>query len=135
MGAQLAVETIDPRLLPFVWRLAPTPPVVRLMQPALRALISCQMAGVYTMARVDHGSLHPQPDEAGPGQVGRKGGAPRKAAAKGLQAAAAQPAGPYVKLWAADQQLHAKWEAVVEAHGALVHACAGGLGCVHGMEA
>lgn len=104
---------VDERLQPLTAALLlPTPVVVKLMQPALRALNGCLLAAIYTSARVDWG-------------VSSAGGKKQKKAAPALQAAATIAGGAYVRTWALDARVHGKFQAVLDAYGELVEACAG----------
>ena len=116
VAALLGTSSIDPRLMPFAGQLLPTPPVVRLVQPRLKALGSALLASVSTVAKV---AWKPLPS----------GNAKTAAAAVtgvALHSESSLAAGEYFRIATTEGPgMKASMDAVMAAHAELVEAIAG----------
>lgn len=131
VGAKIGAATIDPRVLPFTYRLLRMPPAARMMQPELRAVTGSLLATVFGSARVARTRLAAAPKGAGAngdgaGQGGNKGG--KKGGGVVLQATPFAAPGDHFAVFAECAQLTEGIEAMLAAYGDLVEACAGAAG-------
>ena len=116
VAALLGASSVDPRLMPLTSMLLPTPPVVRLVLPRLKALGSALLASVSTVAR-EAWELPPQPSaECGAGLQQQQ-----QPAAGGSLAAGEFFASAVAK----DAGIKPGIDVVMAAYAGLVQACAG----------
>ena len=126
VAALLGASSIDPRLMPLTAQMLPTPPVVRLVQPRLKALGSALLASVSTVAKVAWKPLH-----AAPTQAPRDGGSgkqqkPEAVIGVALQSEWSLAAGEYFRIATTEGPgMKASMDAVMTAHAELVEAIAG----------
>ena len=121
VAALLGASSVDPRLMPLAAMMLPTPPVVRLVQPRLKALGSALLASVSTVAKVAWKPLPADNPKASAGSVA-------------LQSEASLAAGEHFRsaIVAEGLGVKASMDAVMAAHAVLVEACAGEA-CVQGV--
>ena len=122
VAALLGASSVDPRLMPLAAMMLPTPPVVRLVQPRLKALGSALLASVSTVAKVAWKPLPADNPKASAGSVA-------------LQSEASLAAGEHFRsaIVAEGLGVKASMDAVMAAHAVLVEACAGEA-CVQGLQ-